>query len=126
MPNTLHQLNKLIFLDINHNQLESLLETFIQLNRLVTFRISYNNLQYLPSDIHNIIWLEELSINNNQIKELPDSFSQLHLFLLDISNNPDIPSLPELSTIQLRIDYKQYRKFENRCRHIRNLQIVIH
>lgn len=125
LPPQLSNFVKLLHLDISNNHLTTLPDSLSHLSRLTILNVSFNKLTSLPRDMHHIVWLEELLVNNNLLTCLPTSLSLVHLFLLDISHNPDLIDVPELNTFQLRLDNNQYKTLNRHCIHIQNVQILI-
>jgi len=86
---------KLKYLNVSGNQLESLPDGFSNLKALEGLGLSDNSLQYLPDDFDNLTRLKRLFINDNQLKTLPNGFSNLKdLEELGLANN-SLQDLPD-------------------------------
>ncbi|KAK7069739.1 hypothetical protein SK128_028229, partial [Halocaridina rubra] len=82
-------------LDVSHNQITSLPQTFHLLLHLRELNISYNKLRTVPETVTRLSKLQVLNIAHNNITELSYSFSKLkNLTKLNVSYN-NIRALPD-------------------------------
>jgi len=119
IPESIGNLNELIFLDLDNNQIENLPDEFINLNLLETLwfgdgnplntiptvifqlinltllGIYDTNISEVPPEIGNLTNLTDLYLFNNHITTLPESIGSLmNLTLLNLSKN-QLTTLPE-------------------------------
>ncbi|CAE1272767.1 unnamed protein product [Acanthosepion pharaonis] len=75
-------------INLVHNSLETLPDSFCQLQSLELCLLSRNCLQRLPENFGNLPFLNHLEVNDNKLLELPPTFKNLvKLTCLDLSNN---------------------------------------
>ncbi|KAL7639213.1 UNVERIFIED_CONTAM: hypothetical protein RMT77_010747 [Armadillidium vulgare] len=82
-------------LNISHNQISGLPNSFHLLLHLRILNISFNKIENFPSSVVNLQKLHTLNISHNALKEIPPSISRLKkLKRLNISHN-NLRALPE-------------------------------
>ncbi|KAM6167739.1 leucine-rich repeat-containing protein 40 isoform 2-T2 [Erethizon dorsatum] len=91
-------LQKLTFLDLRNNFLNSLPEEMKSLIRLQTINLSFNRFKVLPEVLYHIPTLETILISNNQVGSLnPQKMKMMeNLMTLDLQNNDLLQVPPEL------------------------------
>ncbi|XP_053433716.1 LOW QUALITY PROTEIN: leucine-rich repeat-containing protein 40-like [Nycticebus coucang] len=91
-------LQKLTFLDLRNNFLNSLPEEMESLIRLQTINLSFNRFKVLPEVLYRILTLETVLISNNQIGFVdPQKMKTMeNLTTLDLQNNDLLHIPPEL------------------------------
>ncbi|KAF4021679.1 hypothetical protein G4228_013665 [Cervus hanglu yarkandensis] len=91
-------LQKLTFLDLRNNFLNSLPEEMESLTRLRTINLSFNRFKILPEVLYRIPTLETILISNNQVGSLdPQKMKTMeNLITLDLQNNDLLQIPPEL------------------------------
>uniref|UniRef100_A0A8C2NPS1 Leucine rich repeat containing 40 n=1 Tax=Capra hircus TaxID=9925 RepID=A0A8C2NPS1_CAPHI len=91
-------LQKLTFLDLRNNFLNSLPEEMESLTRLQTINLSFNRFKILPEVLYRIPTLETILISNNQVGSLdPQKMKTMeNLITLDLQNNDLLQIPPEL------------------------------
>ncbi|XP_004841521.1 leucine-rich repeat-containing protein 40 isoform X3 [Heterocephalus glaber] len=98
VPLELCMLQKLTFLDLRNNFLNSLPEDMKSLIRLQTINLSFNRFKVLPEVLYHIPTLESILISNNQVGSLdPQKMKMMeNLMTLDLQNNDLLQIPPEL------------------------------
>ncbi|KAL4226821.1 hypothetical protein ACF0H5_014799 [Mactra antiquata] len=82
------RLPHLSYLDLSHNQLETLPESFGLLFHLETVRLNYNKLITLPNSFYHLIKLSKLDLSHNCLKSIPNECIHLEcLEKLNVSHN---------------------------------------
>uniref|UniRef100_F7CGE1 Leucine-rich repeat-containing protein 40 n=1 Tax=Equus caballus TaxID=9796 RepID=F7CGE1_HORSE len=91
-------LQKLTFLDLRNNFLNSLPEEMESLIRLQTINLSFNRFKILPEVLYRIPTLETILISNNQVGSVdPQKMKTMeNLITLDLQNNDLLQIPPEL------------------------------
>uniref|UniRef100_A0A250XZI4 Leucine-rich repeat-containing protein 40 n=1 Tax=Castor canadensis TaxID=51338 RepID=A0A250XZI4_CASCN len=91
-------LQKLTFLDLRNNFLNSLPEEMESLSRLQTINLSFNRFKILPEVLYRISTLEAILISNNQVGSVdPQKMKMMeNLTTLDLQNNDLLQIPPEL------------------------------
>uniref|UniRef100_A0A2K6DUD2 Leucine-rich repeat protein SHOC-2 n=1 Tax=Macaca nemestrina TaxID=9545 RepID=A0A2K6DUD2_MACNE len=91
-------LQKLTFLDLRNNFLNSLPEEMESLVRLQTINLSFNRFKMLPEVLYRIFTLETILISNNQVGSVdPQKMKMMeNLTTLDLQNNDLLQIPPEL------------------------------
>nr|XP_045378829.1 leucine-rich repeat-containing protein 40 isoform X2 [Camelus bactrianus] len=91
-------LQKLTFLDLRNNFLNSLPEEMESLIRLQTINLSFNRFKILPEVLYRISTLETILISNNQVGSVdPQKMKTMeNLITLDLQNNDLLQIPPEL------------------------------
>uniref|UniRef100_A0A287AS56 Leucine rich repeat containing 40 n=1 Tax=Sus scrofa TaxID=9823 RepID=A0A287AS56_PIG len=91
-------LQKLTFLDLRNNFLNSLPEEMESLVRLQTINLSFNRFKILPEVLYRIPTLETILISNNQVGSVdPQKMKTMeNLITLDLQNNDLLQIPPEL------------------------------
>ncbi|KAM4871919.1 leucine-rich repeat-containing protein 40 [Thomomys bottae] len=91
-------LQKLTFLDLRNNFLNSLPEEMESLTRLQTINLSFNRFKIFPEVLYRIYTLETVLISNNQVGSLdPQKLKMMeNLITLDLQNNDLLQIPPEL------------------------------
>ncbi|XP_012876103.1 PREDICTED: leucine-rich repeat-containing protein 40 isoform X2 [Dipodomys ordii] len=91
-------LQKLTFLDLRNNILNSLPEEMESLTRLQTINLSFNRFKTFPEVLYRIPTLETVLISNNQVGSLdPGKMKMMeNLITLDLQNNDLLQIPPEL------------------------------
>ncbi|CAK6441245.1 unnamed protein product [Pipistrellus nathusii] len=91
-------LQKLSFLDLRNNFLNSLPEEMESLIRLQTINLSFNRFKILPEVLYRISTLETILISNNQVGSVnPEKLKIMeNLVTLDLQNNDLLQIPPEL------------------------------
>nr|XP_044605498.1 leucine-rich repeat-containing protein 40 isoform X5 [Equus asinus] len=91
-------LQKLTFLDLRNNFLNSLPEEMESLIRLQTINLSFNRFKILPEVLYRIPTLETILIGNNQVGSVdPQKMKTMeNLITLDLQNNDLLQIPPEL------------------------------
>uniref|UniRef100_A0A8C0RLC3 Leucine-rich repeat-containing protein 40 n=1 Tax=Canis lupus familiaris TaxID=9615 RepID=A0A8C0RLC3_CANLF len=91
-------LQKLTFLDLRNNFLNSLPEEMESLIRLQTINLSFNRFKILPDVLYHIPTLETILISNNQVGSVdPQKMKAMeNLITLDLQNNDLLQIPPEL------------------------------
>ncbi|XP_030897589.1 leucine-rich repeat-containing protein 40 [Leptonychotes weddellii] len=91
-------LQKLTFLDLRNNFLNSLPEEMESLIRLQTINLSFNRFRILPEVLYHIPTLETILISNNQVGSVdPQKMKAMeNLITLDLQNNDLLQIPPEL------------------------------
>ncbi|KAI5769639.1 LRRC40 [Gulo gulo luscus] len=91
-------LQKLTFLDLRNNFLNSLPEEMESLIRLQTINLSFNRFKILPEVLYHIPTLETILISNNQVGSVdPQKMKAMeNLMTLDLQNNDLLQIPPEL------------------------------
>nr|XP_031539338.1 leucine-rich repeat-containing protein 40 isoform X2 [Vicugna pacos] len=91
-------LQKLTFLDLRNNFLNSLPEEMESLIRLQTINLSFNRFKTLPEVLYRISTLETILISNNQVGSVdPQKMKTMeNLITLDLQNNDLLQIPPEL------------------------------
>jgi len=105
----LYPITQLQRLELEHNRLDQIPETFWTLDQLQHLSLAENRIQQISHRILNLDQLKSLRLNNNQIQELPDSIWELtKLEILNLSNNyltsisEEIGQLEHLHTLYLQ------------------------
>ncbi|KAI8393847.1 uncharacterized protein BYT42DRAFT_596508 [Radiomyces spectabilis] len=79
-------LSRLTYLDLSHNQLETLPPTIKQLKRLRHLDLSHNRIRHIPESLQALTKLTDLNLSNNPIDYVPSSIARLiGLITLDLS-----------------------------------------
>ncbi|XP_033746197.1 uncharacterized protein LOC117331551 [Pecten maximus] len=82
------RLPHLYFLDLSHNQIETLPDSFGLLFHLKTLLLKYNKLHSLPQSFVHHVKLEKIDLSHNLLKELPEGIGKMEsLSKLNVSNN---------------------------------------
>ncbi len=81
MPNT----PLLKHLHLEHNQISTVPETFLNLPNLSDLYLDYNQIQTLPQTFQ-LPRIQDLRISHNQLSEIPAAY--LNIFRFDFSHNP--------------------------------------
>uniref|UniRef100_A0A7N5P274 Leucine-rich repeat-containing protein 40 n=1 Tax=Ailuropoda melanoleuca TaxID=9646 RepID=A0A7N5P274_AILME len=91
-------LQKLTFLDLRNNFLNSLPEEMESLIKLQTINLSFNRFKILPEVLYHIPTLETILISNNQVGSVdPQKMKAMeNLITLDLQNNDLLQIPPEL------------------------------
>ncbi|XP_049559153.1 leucine-rich repeat-containing protein 40 [Orcinus orca] len=91
-------LQKLTFIDLRNNFLNSLPEEMESLIRLQTINLSFNRFKILPEVLYRIPTLETILISNNQVGSVdPQKMKTMeNLITLDLQNNDLLQIPPEL------------------------------
>jgi Leucine-rich repeat (LRR) protein len=88
LPESIGNLVKLRYLELNDNQLQSLPESIGNLVNLKVLWLSHNRLQSLPESIGSLVKLTYLNLFDNRLQSLPESIGNLvNLKCLRLSNN---------------------------------------
>ena len=88
------RLPHLSHLNISHNHVTSLPESFSLLFHLKTLLIQYNSIQQLPESFVHLVKLERLDLSHNSIQELPENMGEMEsLTKLNLCDN-QLTSLP--------------------------------
>lgn len=95
LPESLGQLTKLEFLNLNNNQLTALPESIGQLTQLDGLYLYNNQLTALPESIGQLTKIEFLNLYNNQLTALPESIGQLTRLQELILSHNQFTALPE-------------------------------
>jgi hypothetical protein len=102
LPMRLPHLN---YLNISHNQLTHLPESFGFLFHLQSVILCYNNLKELPNSFTHLVKLQKLDISHNYLRVLPETIGQMEsLKKLNVSHNKlkELPaSLGSSQTLQV-------------------------
>lgn len=81
-------LPNLVSIDLRHNQIVKLDQSFTLLKNLTTIKLDYNNLTIIPNMITSLTKLEYFSVGNNKISYIPSCIQQMStLKTLILSNN---------------------------------------
>ena len=76
------------YLDLSHNQLESLPESFGLQFHLRTLIIRHNKLKSLPKSFVHLVKLEKIDLSNNLLKELPEDIGKMEaISKLNVADN---------------------------------------
>ncbi|XP_060078498.1 uncharacterized protein LOC132557984 [Ylistrum balloti] len=82
------RLPHLYFLDLSHNQIETLPDSFGLLFHLKTLLLKHNKLHSLPQSFVHHVKLEKIDLSHNLLKELPDGIGKMEsLSKLNVANN---------------------------------------
>ncbi|XP_022095994.1 uncharacterized protein LOC110982117 [Acanthaster planci] len=82
------RLPHLAFLDLSHNRLTNLPESFALLFHLSTLLLHHNVLQVLPESFVNLVKLERLDLSHNALERLPGGMGRMEsLRKLKVSDN---------------------------------------
>ncbi|OWF55877.1 p53-induced protein with a death domain [Mizuhopecten yessoensis] len=82
------RLPHLYFLDLSHNKIETLPDSFGLLFHLKTLLLKHNKLHSLPQSFVHHVKLEKIDLSHNLLKELPDGIGKMEsLSKLNVSNN---------------------------------------
>lgn len=85
LPLRLPHLN---FLDLSHNQIETLPDSFGLLFHLKTLLLKHNKLHSLPQSFVHHVKLEKIDLSHNVLKELPEGIGKMEsLSKLNVSKN---------------------------------------
>ncbi|MEI7526867.1 MAG: leucine-rich repeat domain-containing protein, partial [Mariniphaga sp.] len=101
LPTELWDLDSLQCLQLSFNEIPSIPESIRGLQNLKNLDVSYNRLTFLPAELFNLNNLSRLSVRSNKITVLQEGLAKLkELKSLDLSNNP-LKSLPaEIGNLQ--------------------------
>ncbi|XP_038061328.1 uncharacterized protein LOC119732034 [Patiria miniata] len=82
------RLPHLAYLDLSHNRLSALPESFALLFHLRTLLLNHNALQALPESFVNLVKLERLDLSHNALERLPEGMGRMEtLKKLNLSDN---------------------------------------
>lgn len=82
------RLPHLNFLDLSHNRLTSLPESFGLLFHLKTLLLKHNHLSKLPNSFTHLVKLEKVDLSNNGLRELPEAMGEMEsLSKLNVAYN---------------------------------------
>ncbi|KAL0082237.1 hypothetical protein J3Q64DRAFT_1633521 [Phycomyces blakesleeanus] len=102
------RLTRLTFLDLSHNQLETLPESICYLKHLQHLNLANNRIPELPSVVQFFVKLNHLDLSNNPLEELSANIARLtQLTMLDLTgtNISNVPSeLLRLTRVSVRVD----------------------
>ncbi|KAI9010440.1 hypothetical protein CLU79DRAFT_710459 [Phycomyces nitens] len=102
------RLTRLTFLDLSHNQLETLPESIRYLKHLQHLNLANNLIPELPSVIQFFVKLNHLDLSNNPLQELSANIARLtQLTMLDLTGTKisNVPSeLLRLTKVSVRVD----------------------
>ena len=105
LPETFGNLINLKNINLSYNMLEELPPSICKLTRLCTINLNHNNLFILPSNFGNLESLERIHLENNKLKKLPISIgklSKLRILMLDDNNLQHLPaSFVELENLAI-------------------------
>lgn len=90
-----YSLNKLTYINLDRNNIDSLPEGISGLESLTWLRLNNNKLSSLPSDFKKLKNIKRLYLNNNEFKEIPELIKEMKC-LEEISfGNNKIEEFPE-------------------------------
>lgn len=82
------RLPHLYYVNLNHNRITQLPESFGLLFHLQTVLLSHNKLSKLPDAFTNLVKLKKVDLSHNMLEELPESIGEMEsLEKLNVCNN---------------------------------------
>ncbi|XP_013396425.1 uncharacterized protein LOC106163399 [Lingula anatina] len=82
-------------INLNHNRLSELPESFGLLFHLRVVLVSHNNLRSLPKSFTRLVKLEKIDVSHNKLKELPEDIGDMEVLAkINVSHNR-LRTLPE-------------------------------
>ena len=98
------RLPHLSFLNLSHNKLCSLPESFALLFHLKTVLLNHNSLKTLPTSFIHLVKLGRLDLSNNLLRELPEEIGSMeNLTKLNVSHNK-LKALPPSLGMSRRLE----------------------